>query len=310
MIPSLQRVALAAGDDGPRAALAPLLAFGAQWGEARTGLAALVCGTSQSDAGFALEAATRRQAANLGIPVACIEDFPGNYRPVEGAPTRKLIVEGEFSEALYRRRLGSKCPELVVVAPARYDTLRGREANPGSAKPPYRVLWAGQPETSACLATLEAITPFLRSEDVELLFRAHPRDPGHPAAYRALGFPLKNVTAAPIEELYRAPLDLVVTQYSSIAVEAGFLGVPSVHVLLPEAGGGLLLQQKGYSVPMPCEAGASFLVEGRASLHILERALRDAPARRAVISRFRESYHADTPQAPKLLDALAGIIAP
>jgi len=194
---------------------------------------------------------------------------------------------------------------MAALAPARYDALRGRAPNPGSRRPPYRVLWAGQPETGSCLATLAFAAPFLGSGEVEVLFRAHPRDAGHPHAYKDLRFRCKDVTATPLDELYRSPLDLVVTQFSSIAVEAGFLGVPSVHVLLPGAGARLLMSQKGYAAPMPCAAGASFLVEGTKSRSLLERALRDAPARNAVMARFRELYQADTPQAARLAEALA-----
>ena len=306
------RVALVAGDDGARAALQALSAFGARWDSAGANATALVCGTSQSQPGFALEAAARRQAAHHGIPIACIEDFPGNYREVEGAPTRLLVVEGEFSTRLYRARLAAP-PPMAVVPPARYDPLRGAAPNPATEAPPYRVLWAGQPETASCLATLEGIREFLRAPDVEFLFRAHPRDSGYAAgAYRALLAALaprcRDASAAPLAQLLREPLHLVLTQFSSVAIEAGFLGVPSAHVLLAGAGGDLLLAQKGYKVPMPCDAGASFLVNDTRSMGVLDRALRDASARRSVLAQFRRLYHADEPQAARLAGILAGIM--
>lgn len=308
----LESFALAAGDDGPRATLAPLLEFGARWGDAREGGRPLVCGTSQSEPGFALESAARRQAASLGIPIACIEDFPGNYREVDGAPTRLLVVEGEFSERLYRTRLKAP-PPMAVVPPARYDPLRGATPNPATDAPPYRVLWAGQPETASCLATLEGIRDFLRAPDLELLFRAHPRDAGYAAgAYRALLGALaprcRDASAAPLARLLREPLHLVLTQYSSVALEAGFLGIPSAHLLFNGAGADLLMSQKGYSVPMPCDAGASFLVNDTHSLGVLDTALRDAAARRSVLERFRRLYHAGEPQAARLVQSLAGIM--
>ena len=306
------RVALIAGDDGARAALQALCAFGARWATTATNAAALVCGTSQSDSGFALEAAARRQAASLGIPIACIEDFPGNYREVDGAPTRLLVVEGEFSERLYRARLTSP-PPMAVVPPARYDPLRGAAPNPATDVPPYRVLWAGQPETVSCLATLEGIRDFLRAPDLEFVFRAHPRDAGYAAgAYRRLLDSLaprcRDASAAPLAQLLREPLHLVLTQYSSVALEAGFLGIPSAYVLFAGAGADLLQAQKGYAVPMPCDAGAAFLVNDTQSLGILDRALRDAPARRSVVERFRRVYHAGEPQAARLAESLVGIM--
>lgn len=307
------RVALVAGDDGARAALQPLCSFGANWDTTATTAAALVCGTSQSDSGFALESAARRQAASLGIPIACIEDFPGNYREVDGAPTRLLVVEGEFSERLYRSRLKSP-PPMAVVPPARYDPLRGAAPDPAPHAPPYRVLWAGQPETASCLATLERIRDFLRAPDLELLFRAHPRDAGYAAgAYGALLGALaprcRDASAAPLAQLLREPLHLVLTQFSSVALEAGFLGVPSAHLLFAGAGADLLVAQKGYLVPMPCDAGASFLVNDTQSLGILDRALRDAAARRSVLERFRRLYHAGEPQSARLAGTLAAIMA-
>jgi hypothetical protein len=305
-------VVLAARDDGPRAALAPLLAFGARWGKAGVGVRALVCGTSQSDAGFAFEAAARRQAASLGVPVACIEDFPGNYRDVDGAPARLLIVEGEFSARLYRARPAS-VPQMAVIPPARYDALRGGAHAPAASAPPYRVLWAGQPETASCLATLDAMQAFLHAPDIEFLFRAHPRDAGYTSgAYRTLLASLAprctDVTALPLAQLWREPLRLVVTQYSSVAIEAGFLGIPSAHVLLPGAGEDLLQSQKGYRVPMPCDAGASFLVNDTRSMGVLDRALRDASARQSALERFTALYDASTPQAARLAASVAGIM--
>jgi len=305
-------VALVAGDEGARAALQPLSAFGARW-DVPTGKArVLVSGTSQSDAGFAPESAARRQAASLGIPIVCIEDFPGNYREVDGAPTRLLVVEGEFSERLYRARLKAP-PPMAVVPPARYDPLRGAAPNPATDAPPFRVLWAGQPETVSCLATLEGVRDFLRSPDLELLFRAHPRDAGYAAgAYRALLGSLaprcSDASAAPLARLLREPLHLVLTQYSSVAIEAGFLGIPSVHVLLAGAGEALLESQKGYRVPMACDAGASFLVNDTRSLGVLDQALRDAGARCSVLRKFDALYHTDRPQAGLLAECVDGIM--
>lgn len=307
-------VALIAGDEGARAALQPLTTFGAHWNVPSERARALVCGTSQSAAGFAPEFAARRQAASLGIPIACIEDFPGNYRDVPGAPTRLLVVESEFSAAHYRKRRGSLAPPMAAIPPARYDGLRGAPRNPATSTPPYRVLWAGQPETASCLATLEEVRGFLRAPDVELLFRAHPRDPGHAGgAYRGLlaelGSRASDVTQEPLAQLLRSPIRLVLTQFSSVAIEAGFLGVPSVQILLPKAGAALLESQKGYRVPMSCAAGASFHAIDTQSIGVLDSALRDDAARNAVMERFGALYHLGEPQAARLAECVAGIMA-
>lgn len=303
---------LVAGDDGPRAALAPLESAGASWGDSAAGARALVTGTSQSEAGFAIETEARRQAARAGIPVACIEDFPGNYRELDGLATALLVVEGEFSARVYRQRLRS-VPSFAVVPSARYDGLRRSAAIPARSDPPYRVLWAGQPETESCIATLTSARNFLRESDIEFLFRAHPRDEGYArGAYRDLlawiGARASDVSSAPLATVLEQPLHLVLTQYSSVAVEAGFVGIPSAYVLLRGAGEDLLFAQKGYRVPMPCDAGAAFYVNNPRSRQTLDMALRDTTARDAIMARFRALYHAELPQTPRLVEHIAGII--
>jgi len=158
------------------------------------------------------------------------------------------------------------------------------------------------------------VRTFLQAPDLELLFRAHPRDVGYAAgAYRnflaSLGSACRDVSAAPLRPLMEEPLHLVITQYSSVATEAGFLGIPAAHILLPEAGGALLQAQKGYRVPMPCEAGAAFLVNDTGSLGLLDTALRDASARRSVLARFGALYRVAEPQAARLAESVAGIMA-
>lgn len=310
MLP-LAGIALVAGDNGPRAALAPLASAGAEFRAPQAGDRAFVAGTSQSEPGFAIESEARRRAARLGLPVVCVEDFPGNYRPVPGSRTQLLVVEAEFSRALYTERLGGAAPPMAVIPPARYDGLRGPARPRVAARPPHDVLWAGQPETDACLASLQALTGFLGQPDVRLLFRAHPRDLGVAAgAYQPLlsGLRHVDVSGEPLAATLARPLRLVVTQYSSVAVEAGFLGVPSVHVLLPGAGEALLFAQKGYRIPMACAAGASFLVREAREIRTLEMALRDDEARAAVMAKFRALYATETPQADRLRATIAGII--
>lgn len=249
-----------------------------------------------------------------GHPDRLRRGLPGNFRHLIDAPTQLLVVEGEFSAQLYRERLREHAPPLAVIPPARYDPLRAPARALVPQAPPWRVLWAGQPETESCLATLRGVLPFLRSPEIELLFRAHPRDPGPAAgAYREIEAMLaprwRDVGAVPLAQLLAEPLRLVLTQYSSVAVEAGFAGVPSVHVLFAHAGGALLHSQKGYRVPMPCAAGASFLLEDRAQAVVLDQALRDDDVRRVFMARFRKIYHADAPQAANLARTIAGIIA-
>ena len=271
----------------------------------------LVCGTSASIPGIATEMAARRAAAHLGIPVACIEDFPGNYAEVAAAPTRLLIAESEWSRDLYRAR-GCKLP-IAVIPPVRYDALRGPPLACVAARAPHCVLWAGQPETAHNLATLEWVLRALRTLAPNVLFRAHPRDPGVAGgAYAAfaslLGERWIDVTGEPLAITLAREFHLVVTQFSSVAVEAGFLGVPSLHVLLSAAGGGALKTMKGYDTPAICAAGAAFIARDNTPAENVVAALTDETARQAVIARFVEAYRTDNPTLPMVMTALAGII--
>lgn len=273
----------------------------------------LVCSTSASAAGAAIEAAARRAAAQLSIPVACIEDFPGNYAEVDGAPTRLLIAESAWSRDVYRARGWRELP-IAVIPSVRYDAVRGRGVACVAAHPPYCVLWAGQPETAHDVATLEWVLRAWQSLSPTVLFRAHPRDPGVASgAYatfaRVLGERWIDVTAEPLAVTLARDFHLVVTQFSSVAVEAGFLGIPSLHVLLEKAGGGALQTMKGYNTPAVCAAGAAFAARDNTPVRDVVGALTDETARQAVLARFVEAYQADTPTLPMVMEALAGIIA-
>ncbi len=323
-------IAFVAADDGPvrtldtvaRAAGARLAdpaacgtdveAWRAAFTAQRTRL--LVCGTSASAAGATIEAAARRAAAGLGLPVACIEDFPGNYAEVAGAPTRLLIAESARSRDIYRARGWRDLP-IAVIPSVRYDAVRGRDIACVPAQPPYRVLWAGQPETAHDLATLEWVLRTWQGLAPIVLFRAHPRDPGVAAgAYAAfaalLGERWIDVTDEPLAVTLARDFHLVVTQFSSVAVEAGFLGIPSLHVLLAAAGGGSLKAMKGYDTPAICAEGAAFMARDNTPVQDVVGTLTDDTARRAVLARFVEAYQTDTPTLPMVMETLAGIIPP
>lgn len=323
------RIALAAVDDGPRSTLDPVarqlatdlprFEGGAAedepyWMDAftRAGIRLLVVGTSNSARGRRVESAARRAAARGGVPVAAIEDYPGNYYELPDCPTRLLIVESAFSERVYRARSNAP-PPIVIIPPARYDRWRGLGRRTVVPRAPHAVLWAGQPETNACVATLEWLFPQLAGLPLKLLFRAHPRDPALGShVYHELiahaGVECADVSAEPVEATLARQIDLVVTQFSSIAVDAGFAGVPSLHVLLPHAGGGLLRRLKGYDIPAICDAGAAFLAVGGPRDAPLGTALLDAAARERVMVRFRTLYAADVPKAHLVLAALRDIM--
>jgi hypothetical protein len=271
----------------------------------------LVAGTSNSERGRRVESAARRAATRIGMPVAVVEDYAGNYFDLPDCPTRLLVVESAFSERLYRARLAAP-PAIAVIPSARYDRWRGKVQHTVVSREPFALLWAGQPETEACVATLEWLLAQL-GFTAQLLFRAHPRDPAiHGRTYSDLfasaGVDWLDVSAELLEKTLARRLDLVVTQFSSVAVEAGFAGVPSLHVLLPHAGGRLLRRLKGYEVPGICEAGAAFLATSEQQGSMLRSALLDGTARERVIARFRTLYAADAPTAKLVAMALRAIL--
>jgi hypothetical protein len=287
------------------------------------GAGARACGTSDSAGGRAVEGAARRAAARAGIPAVAIEDFPGNYYDVPGGQVALLVVENEAVADFTRARLGAACPSIRTLSPARYDERR-RDAPALRAALGARwqeagrerlLLWAGQPETRDCLRTLESLLPQARSRAMTVLFKAHPRDPGYRAGvYRELlvhhGTRWQYVTALAVPEALALAPDLVVTQFSSVAVEAGFHGIPSLSVLLADAGGARLLEKKGYAVPPYCTAGAAAFAHDERELSAALALLLDDRAQREKIIRCFDSYfQTGTPALPALVASLRAIRA-
>jgi hypothetical protein len=329
---------LVAVDDGPRQTLEPLAAHwgialansshpaaldDAYWEQAikEAGASVLFCGTSDSSQGREIEASARRAAAKAGIATVAIEDYPGNYRDVASAQTAMLVVESELVAKLVRSKLGQQCPLVAVVSPPRYDAYRQQAhalrqrvqlewRNRSRGRP--SVLWAGQPETADSLATLRALLPAFRSQRVGLLFKAHPRDPGYSAgAYSAVldGFAWRDITESSVPDALALAPHMLVTQFSSVAIEAGFFGIPSLSVLLPEAGGARLLAKKGYPVPPYCEYGATALAD---SVQHVERefssTLCDEARRERIIRCFDDYFHTGEIMLPTLVAKLEATV--
>jgi len=314
----VRNVGYVAIDDGPRRTLAALQshlpgpwldAKRCDWGGSLRAqdIELLICGTSDSEQGREAEAGARRAAHALGVPAVVIEDFPGNFAAMS-TPPRLLCVESEFAAALARRQMSALA---VHVGPAiRYDALRRastalrREEHSADA-----VLWIGQPETSDALRTLEELLPALQARGARLWFRAHPRDAGYAAGEyaRFLGRAgeIEDVTRLPLEECLKRRPGLAITQFSSLAIEAGFWGIPALNVLFTDVGGRTLAARKGYAVPPWCEAGAAFLILRAQEMDkVLDRALGSAEARRGVMDAFDEYFSVGTEGAPALINLL------
>lgn len=265
----------------------------------------LAVGTSDSPAGRTAEALARRAAARRDKPVFAIEDYPGNYWPMDDAPTRCLTIESKLVAEWQRVRLGPKCPSLMVWPAPRYDPLRQRREElrqsirHASGLPAAQVLWAGQPETEDNLASLAALVPALKACDARLLFRAHPRDPGYPGCYRSLlghsGLDVEDVSSERLEDVLRRGPRALATQFSAVAVEAGFYGIPALHVLLPEAGGVRLMRKKGYSEPFAVRAGAAVMISKPSDVERVLGELLYDNGRRAHIMRQFDIYFCQHP---------------
>lgn len=318
------RVGVLAVDDGARACCRPLLgiprsvwfdpassraAEAGFWIETlrASGLRSLFCGTSDSEGGRAVESAVRRAARRVGVRIVALEDFPGNYWHLEAGEADVLVADSEASATHHRQRLGTRCPEIWVCPSPRYDAqrraapeLRRRYASRTSAR--RAVLWAGQPETGDAIATLRQVLPALAGEGVELLFRAHPRDRGYPSGeYRSLfassRIAVTDVTSLALGDCLALAPEALLTQFSSVGVEAGFHGIPSVHLLYPDAGGKTVHARKGYSVPPWCASGAALLIDRvEQQDDVIRRALHDDGVRDQTLRAFDDyfSTHAET----------------
>lgn len=277
----------------------------------RNDVSGIVVGTSRSESGFALEVGCRTVARRLGLPVVCIEDYPGNYQHLADAEADLLIVESDFAVNSTNKRLGSACPIIAVGASLRYDHLRRQKNVAISFKPKSKnVLWIGQPETEDSLISLSRLLPKIENLELKLLFRAHPRDLGYSRGCyrhlfkRYLGV-IQDVSVLPMEHVFGLRPCLTLTHFSSLAIELGFYGIPLVHLLFPDAGGARLKSLVGYCVPHVCEAGASVAISSEKDLDlVLLRVIEDDAVRLNMMERFGSYFDTAVPQANKVISRI------
>ena len=282
------------------------------------GSAAIVVGTSDSALGRNVESAARTAAVRMNLTVVAIEDYAGNYFEVMDAPTNLLVVESEPAAQLIRDRLGATCPPIAIFSSCRYDRYRSKLDSLRAAVlsswsqrgEPLEILWAGQPESQDGLATLARVAPAIRDLNARLLFKAHPRDllyqeGRYPELLDALGIGYSDVSGLSIAEcLGRAPR-LVITQFSSVAIEAGFYGIPALHLLYRDIGGARLQQKKGYELPPHCQWGAGLVLQVPGTEHdMLYQALHSLVLREATICQFDDYFAAHTEMTPLLANHL------
>ncbi len=232
-----------------------------------------------------------------------MEDFPGNYVRVPGAEPRLLVVDGDLGSRLARIKEPSL--DVRLFPNLRYDRLRRRLDELRSGRMTGNaVLWVGQPETDDGLKTLYRLLPALATRSIRVWLRAHPRDAGYSLGAYA-GLDAEDVSSLPLEQCLARRPRLVITQFSSVAIEAGFWGIPSLNVLFADAGGKTLAAKKGYSVPPWCEEGAAFLLaEPREMGNVLDRALGCIEARKSVMQAFDRYFKVREEGAPALINLL------
>jgi hypothetical protein len=299
----MKKVAYVAADHGPRATLQALAAQLPGTDSLDSGTELLICGASDSAEGRAIEARARIAAKQRAVPCVVLEDFPGNYSIVRGGEPRLLLVDSGLAMRLAHAKEGAL--NVQVVPAVRYDLLRRRLAalrRPSNGAD--AVLWIGQPETEDSLTTLRRLLQALSARSVRVWLRAHPRDTGYSDGAYA-GLDVEDVTSSALEDCLARRPRLVITQFSSVAIEAGFWGIPSLNVLFPDAGGRTLASRKGYSVPPWCDQGAAFLlVDAQDTDKVLDRALGSEDARNSVMQAFDGYFKVREEGAPVLINLL------
>lgn len=276
----------------------------------------LICGTSKSSEGFNFENKIRIAASEAGIYIICIEDFCGNYTAVDGSNTKILIVESDFSINIYKDKF--PLPFYILVCPAiRYDFLRGSQFSfkkIEKTRKSLSVLWAGQPEFEVNFSTLKTLIPALNELSVTLLFKAHQNDMEYTKGryenyFSEVGLSWLDVSSAKIDSYLFEQVDLVITQFSSVAIEASFYGIPSLNILFEDAGRRLLMERTGSETTSTINYGASFVItEKQSILEQLKTCLTDLKARKKVLANFDRIYETRQVQLPKLLLEIRDII--
>lgn len=278
----------------------------------RRKISAVLRGTSELPERSNVEAAAARADARGGLPVFALEDFPGNYLGPAAGLTGLFV---EFSSLkVHHAKRGLPAARVHAFGNPRYARLPRPALTRAAARrrlrlgSGYAVLWAGQPDGGYCRRTLLALAPALRELGATLLFRAHPRDEtwaGGGYLRPLQGLRVIDLTAELDPRAALAAADLVVTQFSSMAIEAAAGGVPALFALLPGAGARYLESRGGLTSLPWCESGAAFLLSRKKDAPaILARALGDLPARRAVVRAMKAHFGRCRGSAEKVVELI------
>ena len=263
---------------------------------------AIIAGTSDGLPEGNIEEQAAVAAREKGIPLFVIEDFPGNYRHRPSARLDGLFVEDE-TQREWHVSYGVPRDRIHCISNPRYDSLRGvdrdtlRDKTRASLQVVKRrvVLWAGQPDEARSYEALERLLPVLTRQEMALLFKAHPRDRLYrEGAYESLlsGLALcRDVTSEPEMISLCCAADLVVTEFSSVGVEAGYLDTPALYVLFDDLGKAYLRRHKGYDIVPWVKRGCAFVMDSKSEMDdVIATALFNDEARARVRKNFSRWY--------------------
>lgn len=270
---------------------------------------AIILGTSEGLLEDNVEVRACQVAARNGLPVFVIEDFPGNYRPCPHGRLDALFIEDGSLTDLYSSR-GVAPEHLHCTGNPRYDHLRIVDREKERAKMraalgivrERMVLWAGQPDGLNSYLSLERLCPYLDQNEVAVLFKAHPRDQLYADGFYKEMLEdrdnFHNVTANPDPIGLCCAADLVITQFSSLGVEASYLGTPALFALFDDLGKASLRRLKGYGTLPWVERHCAFVLESCNEIEAaIESALFDENQRARVMNSFRKYYCSRPPSA-------------
>jgi len=299
------------------------------WGSLETFLSsgnikAIVRGSSEEDDMFNVENLASAAATNVGLPVFVIEDYPGNYWKPLAHRVDGLFVEPQQDLDVHLVR--GLDPEVVYpMGNPRYSKLLSVDVNQfrtgiretlGLSKNQPVFLWAGQPDNKNSYMTLDRVLANFRpnAPDVVLLFRSHPRDEYYLSGIYQTLLDKVDVRTIDVSD-YEDPIqlycgvDLVVTQFSSAAIEASYLGIPAVFVLFEDLGKQHLELAKGYGLPPWCHGGSSFLIESEEQIaSIMEEGLFDKISRERVLNNFDRFFNPNKDVANQISGCIKTII--
>nr|MBI3612727.1 CDP-glycerol glycerophosphotransferase family protein [Nitrospirota bacterium] len=277
---------------------------------------AVIVGTSDGLPDGSVEDLAVRAATAAGITVFVIEDFPGNYRHRVDSRLDGLFVEDDLLRGVHSAR-GVPLDRIYCTGNPRYDVLRTLDQERIRADTrallglgaERAVFWAGQPDGDNSYLALERLMPHLSREGMVLLFKAHPRD----TAYQQGRYGRMLSGAASIKDVTQekdtiglcCAADLVITQFSSVGVEAGYLDTPALYALFDDLGKAYVRRHKGYDMVPWAARECAFALDSSSDLRgIIDSALFDEAARARVRENFRRCYRARPPAG----EAVAAVI--